>query len=78
MRRGAQGAKEKGGSGLLAQNGAGRGPFKGKIGEVAEGSRKIRHPGAEDRLVFVAGDIFGDSGSGAFGVGHFSKNPTAG
>ena len=42
------------------------------------GLNKISHPGLEDRLVFVAGDVFGDLGCGAFGVGHFAQDPSAG
>ena len=39
-------------------------------GEVAD-------TGLEDRLVFVAGDVFGDLGAGAFGVAHFAEDSTA-
>lgn len=32
----------------------------------------------EDGLTFVAGDVFGDVGAGAFGVAHFSEDTAAG
>lgn len=41
------------------------------MGEVADAS-------LEDRLVFVAGDVFGDVGAGAFGVAHFAEDASAG
>jgi hypothetical protein len=51
-----------------------------KNGIVRENPRlcKVSHARFEDRLAFVAGDVFGDLGAGAFGVAHLAEDAAAG